>query len=142
MWVMTHSIDFARGFVGLMGNQRSMGHSFHITSDEVLSWNQIYEAMSEAAGAELNAVHMASDFICNEADKLGQAWMRGNLFGDKANSVIFDNSKIKDFVPGFVATIPFREGIKKTVEWFDADPSRIRIDEEANRLMDHLIKQY
>ena len=142
LWVMTHSIDFAMGFVGLMGNQRSMGHSFHITSDEVLSWNQIYEAMSEAAGVELNAVYMASDFICNEADKLGQSWMRGNLFGDKANSAIFDNSKIKDFVPGFVASIPFRGGIKKTVDWFDADPSRIRIDEEANRLMDHLLKKY
>ncbi len=142
LWVMTHSTDFARGFVGLMGNQRSIGHSFHITSDEVLSWNQIYEVMSEAAGVELNAVHMASDFICNEADKLGQSWMRGNLLGDKANSALFDNSKIKDFVPGFVATIPFREGIKKTVEWFDADPSRIRIDEETNKLMDHLLQTY
>jgi nucleoside-diphosphate-sugar epimerase len=142
LWVMTHSIDFARGFVGLMGNQRSIGHSFHITSDEVLSWNQIYEAMSEAAGVPLNAVHMATDFICNEADKLGQSWMRGNLLGDKANSALFDNSKIKDFVPGFVATIPFREGIKKTVAWFDEDPSRIRIDEEANKLMDHLLEKY
>ena len=142
LWVLTHSIDFARGFVGLMGNQRAIGHSFHITSDEVLSWNQIYQTMSEAAGAELNAVHMSSDFICDEAEKLGQSWMRGNLFGDKANSALFDNSKIKNFVPGFVATIPFREGIKKTVDWFDADPSRIRIDEETNHLMDHLIKKY
>ena len=142
LWVMTHSTDFAKGFVGLMGNQRSIGHSFHITSDEVLSWNQIYEAMSEAAGAELNAVHMASDFICSEADKLGQSWMRGNLLGDKANSAQFDNSKIKDFVAGFVATIPYREGIRKTVDWFDADPSRIRIDEDANRLMDHLLDKY
>jgi len=142
LWVMTHSRDFALGFVGLMGNQRAIGHSFHITSDEVLSWNQIYDAMSEAAGAERNSVHIASDFICNEADKLGQSWMRGNLLGDKANSAIFDNSKIKDFVPGYVATIPFREGIKQTVDWFDADPSRIRIDEETNQLMDHILKAY
>ena len=142
LWVMTHSIDFARGFTGLMGNQRSIGHAFHITSDEVLSWNQIYEAMAEAAGVKLNAVHMATDFICQEADKLGQTWMRGNLLGDKANSVLFDNSKIKDFVPGFVATIPFKEGIKKTLAWFDEDPSRIRIDEEANQLMDHLLSKY
>ena len=142
LWVMTHSIDFARGFTGLMGNQRSIGHAFHITSDEVLSWNQIYEAMAEAAGVKLNAVHMATDFICQEADKLGQTWMRGNLLGDKANSVLFDNSKIKDFVPGFVATIPFKEGIKKTLAWFDEDPSRIRIDEEANQLLDHLLSKY
>jgi nucleoside-diphosphate-sugar epimerase len=142
LWVMTHSRDFAKGFVGLMGNQRSIGHSFHITSEEVLTWNQIYVAMSEAAGAELNAVHIASDFICDEADKLGQPRMRGALLGDKANSAIFDNSKIREFVPGYVATIPFREGIKRTVEWFDADPSRIRIDEESNKLMDHILKEY
>lgn len=142
LWVMTHSRDFALGFVGLMGNQRSIGHAFHITSEEVLSWNQIYEAMAEAAGAELKAIHMASDFICDEADKLGESWMRGNLLGDKANSAIFDNSKIREFVPGYVATIPFREGIKRTVEWFDADPSRIQIDEGNNKLMDHILKAY
>ena len=139
---MTHSRDFAKGFMGLMGNQRSIGHSFHITSDEVLSWNQIYQAMAEAAGVTLNAVHISSDFICDEADKLGQSWMRGNLLGDKANSAIFDNSKIKNFVPGYLATIPFREGIKNTVQWFDADPSRIRINENNNKLMDHILKVY
>jgi nucleoside-diphosphate-sugar epimerase len=142
LWVMTHSRDFARGFVGLMGNQRSIGHSFHITSDEILTWNQIYEAMAEAAGVKLYAMHIASDFICDEADKLGQTWMRGNLLGDKAHSAIFDNSKIKDFVPGYLATIPFREGIKRTVDWFDADPSRIRIDQSNNQLMDHILEQY
>lgn len=142
LWVMTHSMDFAKGFTGLMGNQRSIGHSFHITSDEVLSWNQIYEAMAEAAGAPLKGVHIASDFICHAADKLGQTWMRGNLMGDKANSAIFDNSKIKSFVPGYLATIPFREGIKKTVEWFDEDPSRIRIDEDNNLLLDTILKAY
>lgn len=142
LWVMTHSRDFAKGFVGLMGNQRSTGHAFHITSEEVLTWNQIYEAMAEAAGAELKAIHMASDFICDEADKLGESWMRGNLLGDKTNSAIFDNSKIREFVPGYVATIPFREGIKRTVEWFDADPSRIRIDQGNNKLMDHILKEY
>lgn len=142
LWVLTHSRDFAIGFVGLMGNQRAIGHSFHITSDEILTWNQIYEAMSEAAGVKLNAVHIASDYICEEADKLGQTWMRGSLLGDKAHSAIFDNSKIKDFVPGYLATIPFRQGIKRTVEWFDADPSRIRIDETSNQLMDHILTAY
>ena len=142
LWTITHSSDFAKGLVGLMGNAQSFGHSFHITSDELLNWNQIYQAVADAAGAELKAVHIATDFICREADQMGQEWMRGNLLGDKANSVVFDNSKIKRFVPGFVATIPFREGIKKTVEWFDANPRRIRIDETNNRLMDKVLAAY
>ncbi len=140
LWVLTHSRDFAKGFVGLMGNMQAIGHSFHITSDEVLTWNQIYEAVAEAAGVPLRAVHVTTDIICREAEKLGQAWMTGNLKGDKACSVIFDNTKIKRFVPGYVATIPFREGIRRTVEWFDQDPARIRIDEDNNRLMDGILK--
>lgn len=142
LWTITHSEDFAKGFVGLMGNMQSIGHSFHITSDELLNWNQIYQAVADAAGAELKAVHIASDFICREADKMGQQWMRGNLMGDKATSAIFDNTKIKKFVPGYIATIPFREGIRRTVEWFDSHPERIRIDEENNRLMDTVLDAY
>lgn len=142
LWTITHSQDFAKGFVGLMANMQAIGHSFHITSDELLNWNQIYQAVAEAAGVELKAVHIATDFICREADKLGQDWMRGNLLGDKANSVVFDNSKIKRFVPGYLATIPFREGIKKTVDWFDSHPDRIRIDEDNNRLMDAVLAAY
>lgn len=140
LWVMTHSDDFARGFTGLLGNQHAIGHPFHITSDELLTWNQIYEAMAEAAGARLNAVHVASDLICSVAEKMGDAFMKGNLLGDKANSVIFDNSKIKRLVPDYVATIPFREGIARTIRWFDEDPSRIRIDEHNNELMDGILK--
>ena len=142
LWTMTHSRDFAKGFVGLLGNIHAPGHSFHITSDEVLTWNQIYEAMAEAAGVGLNAVHISSDFIIQIADKMGQEGMRGNLLGDKANSAIFDNSKIKRFVPDYVATIPFREGIKQTVEWFDAHPKRIWIDEGNNSLMDAILSAY
>ncbi len=142
LWTMTHSRDFAKGFVGLLGKQQAIGHSFHITSDEVLTWNQIYEAMAEAAGAPLKAVHISSDFICRIADGMDQEWMRGNLLGDKANSAIFDNTKIKRFVPDYVATIPFREGIRRTVEWFDANPDRIRIDEVNNRLMDAILAAY
>ncbi len=142
LWTITHSQDFAKGFVGLMGNMQAIGHSFHITSDELLNWNQIYQAVAEAAGVELKAVHIATDFICREADKIGQEWMRGNLLGDKANSVVFDNTKIKRFVPGYTATIPFKEGIKRTVDWFDAHPDRIRIDAENNRLMDTILAAY
>jgi len=142
LWTITHSGDFARGFVGLMGNIQSIGHSFHITSDELLNWNQIYQAVADAAGVELKAVHIASDFICSVADQMGQGWMRGNLLGDKAQSAVFDNAKIKRFVPDFVATIPFREGIKRTVEWFDAHPERIRIEQENNQLMDAILAAY
>ena len=142
LWTITHSDDFAKGFVGLMGNMQAIGHSFHITSDELLNWNQIYQALADAAGTELRSVHIATDFICREADKIGQEWMRGNLLGDKANSVVFDNAKIKRFVPGYIATIPFKEGIKRTVEWFDAHPERIRIDEGNNRLMDAILAAY
>lgn len=142
IWTITHSIDFASAFVGLLGHQQAIGHAFHITSDELLSWNQIYEAVAEAANAELNAVHIASDFICDVADTIDWKSMRGNLLGDKAVSTIFDNTKIKRFVPEYNATIPFKKGIQKTVEWFEADPSRMVIDEENNKFIDTVLKAY
>lgn len=142
LWTITHSKDFAQAFVGLLAHQQAIGHAFHITSDELLSWNQIYEAVAEAAGAELKAVHIASDFICEVADSMGWEWMRGNLLGDKAVSTIFDNSKIKQFVPNFNATIPFKSGIKKTVEWFEAEPSRMVINKENNDFIDKVLQAY
>ena len=142
LWTVTHSDDFARAFVGLLGHQQAIGHAFHITSDELLNWNQIYDAVAAAAGTELNAVHIASDFICNVGDTIGWEWMRGNLLGDKAVSTIFDNSKIKRYVPGFEAKITFKEGIKKTVQWFEADPSRMVIDEGNNSFIDTVLTAY
>ncbi|KPL15596.1 MAG: NAD-dependent dehydratase [Bacteroides sp. SM23_62] len=142
LWTVTHSDDFGRAFTGLLGHQQAIGHAFHITSDELLNWNQIYEAVAEAAGTDLMAVHIASDFICDVADTVGWEWMRGNLLGDKAVSTIFDNSKIRRFVPGFEAKITFREGIKKTVQWFEADPSRMVIDEGNNSFIDTILKAY
>ena len=142
LWTVTHSDDFARAFVGLLGHQQAIGHAFHITSDELLNWNQIYEAVAEASGANLNAVHIASDFICDVCDTIGWEWMRGNLLGDKAVSTIFDNSKIKRYVPGFEAKITFKEGIKKTVQWFEADPSRMVIDEGNNSFIDTVLTAY
>lgn len=142
LWTITHSDDFARAFAGLLGHQQAIGHAFHITSDELLNWNQIYEAVAEAAGADLKSVHIASDFICDVADTMGWEWMRGNLLGDKAVSVIFNNSKIKRFVPGFEAKITFREGIKKTIQWFEAHPSRMVIDEGNNRFIKSVLKAY
>jgi nucleoside-diphosphate-sugar epimerase len=142
LWTITHSEDFAKGFIGLMGHQQAVGQAFHITSDEILTWNQIYEAVAEAAGVKANIAHIPSDFICEVADILGHSWMRGNLLGDKAVSVIFDNSKIKRFVPDFVATIPFKTGIKHTIDWFEADTKRMVVREENNKLMDAIIAAY
>lgn len=137
LWTITHSEDFAKGFVGLIGHQQANGHSFHITSDEILNWNQIYEAVADAAGAPLKAVHIPSDFIGRF-----DAFHIGSLLGDKAQSVIFDNSKIKRFVPGFQATIPFNKGIKKTVAWFESEPGRARIYDNNNAFLDKVIAAY
>jgi len=137
VWTITHSDDFAKGFVGLLGRRQAIGHAFHITSDELLTWNQIYGAVAAAAGAEANIVHIPSDFIAALEPDVG-----AGLLGDKAESAIFDNSKIKRFVPGFKTTIPFSEGIKRTVAWFAEDETRMRIVEENNQMMDRIIARY
>ena len=137
LWTITHSIDFAKGFTGLLGHQQAIGHSFHITSDEILTWNQIYEAIGMAAGRKPEMIHIPSDFIAKFDN-----FHTGNLIGDKANSVIFDNSKIKMFVPEFKTTITFKEGIKTTVRWFEEKPSRMRIVGETNQFMDRVIREY
>jgi len=137
LWVITHNSDFAKGLVGLLGNEQAIGHAFHITSDEVMSWDQFYRIAAEAAGAEPQLVHMASDFIAAcLPDNLG------SLAGDKAVSVVFDNTKIKRFVPGYCARVPFAQGIQRTVDWFDADSRRKQIDEETNAAWDKLIDAY
>ncbi len=137
LWTITHAEDFALGFVGLFGNGNAVGEAFHITSDELLNWNQIYECVCEAAGAEGRGVHVPSDFIATV-----DSWQRGNLHGDKAWSVIFDNSKIKRFVPDFKATIGFREGIKRTVQWFEADPARQTIVPWNNEVIEKILAAY
>jgi len=142
LWTVTHSEDFAKGFVGLLGHEQAIGHAFHITSDEILTWNQIYKDVASALGVEANIVHIATDFICDIADSMGQEWMRGNLHGDKAVSHIFDNTKIKTFVPDFVATIPFKQGIKRTIDWYQADSKRMWIDEGNNKFIDTVVEAY
>jgi len=137
LWTITHSRDFAKGLVGLLGHQQAIGHAFHITSDELLNWNQIYQAVAAAAGVEARIVHVPSDLIAKIDRGRGDS-----LIGDKAYSTIFDNSKIKRFVPEFQATIPFKEGIRRTVEWFEADPSRMRIVPEKNQLIDRILAAY
>jgi nucleoside-diphosphate-sugar epimerase len=137
IWVITHNTDFAKGLVGLLAREQAIGHAFHITSDEAMPWDQYYRLTAEAAGADPNLVHIPSDFLgaCIPES-------RGGLLGDKAVSVVFDNTKIKRFVPGYCATVPFTQGIRRTIAWFDADPARQRIDEEANARWDRLIAAY
>jgi nucleoside-diphosphate-sugar epimerase len=137
LWVVTHAEDLAKGLVGLFGNPEATGKAFHITSDEVLTWNQLYLTIAETLGREANIVHIPSDFIAGVVPRL-----KGTLLGDKSWSVVFDNSRIKSFVPGFQAIIPFREGIRRTVEWFAADKKRQRVDEEVNGEMDLIIEEY
>jgi nucleoside-diphosphate-sugar epimerase len=137
LWVMTHAEDFGRGFIGLLGNRQAIGHAFHITSDEVRTWNQIYQTMAEALGVEANMVHIPSDFIAKMAPQYA-----GSLLGDKSWSVVFDNTKIKTFVAGFQAVIPFREGIRRTAAWFGADKKRQIVDAATSRQMDEMIKAY
>jgi len=117
LWTLTHSKDFALGFVGLTGNPRAMGNAFHITSDEALTWNQIYQTYADALNVPLKAVHISSDFIC-DAYYTDKRDMRGNLTGDKSNNGVFDNSKIKAAVPGFKAVIPFHQGVLGGVDYF------------------------
>jgi len=137
LWTVTHAVDFAKGFVGLLGNPYTLGHAFHITSDEVLTWNQIYQTIADALGVEAHIIHIASDFIARANPAIG-----AGLLGDKAWSVIFDNTKIKTFVPTFHATIPFREGIRRTLAWFDEDPGRKWVNEGVNQEMDAIIEAY
>lgn len=137
LWTVTHAEDFAKGFVGLLGHQQAVGQAFHITSDEILTWDQIYQAVADAAGVSPHIVHIASDFIAQCEPSL-----RGTLLGDKAVSVIFDNSKIKRFVPGFRATIPFEQGIKRTLAWFEADPARQVVSRKTDAMMDRIIRSY
>jgi nucleoside-diphosphate-sugar epimerase len=137
LWTVTHSRDFAKGFVPLLGHPRAIGHAFHITSDELLTWTQIYTTIADALGVDAQIVTMPSDFIARHAPEMG-----AGLLGDKAWSVIFDNSKIKSIAPDFTATIPFHRGIRETLDWFDADPARRWIDEAENATMDRLIALY
>jgi len=113
LWTMTHNSDFARAFVRLMGNIHAVGEAVHITSDESVTWNQIYQIIADALGVELKAVHAASGFL-DECSK-GKYDFRGSLLGDKANSVVFDNTKLKRLAPGFCAAVRLDEGIKKTL---------------------------
>ena len=134
LWTLTHHKDFAKGFVPLLGNSRAIGDVFHITSDEWLNWNQIYELMGQALGVTPRLVHVPSALIAAYDAEIG-----AGLLGDKSNSMIFDNSKIRRLAPDFNCTIPFSKGAQEIVDWHLADEARQVVDEDLNALMDEII---
>ena len=137
LWTLTHHRDFARGFVPLLGHPGAIGEAVHITSDEVLTWDGIARTFAAAMGVEPRLVHVPSDAIA-AADP---AW-GASLLGDKAHSVIFDNSKLRRLVPDFVATIPFHQGAREILAWYERDPARQRVDQRLDALMDKLVGTY
>jgi nucleoside-diphosphate-sugar epimerase len=137
LWGITHNSDFAKGLVGLLGHPQAIGHAFHITSDEVMTWDQYYRIVGTAIGVEPQIVHIPSDFLIACRPEL-----QGTLIGDKSSSVVFDNTKIRRFVPGYCATTSFAQGIRQTLAWFDTDPSRKQIDASLDATLDKVIEAY
>jgi nucleoside-diphosphate-sugar epimerase len=137
LWTLTHHADFARGFVPLLGHPRTIGEAFHITSDDVLTWDQIAGALAAAAGVTARVVHVPSDAIAAADPEWG-----AGLLGDKAHSMVFDNSKLRSVVPGYRAEIPFEQGAREIVAWYDEDPARQQVDARLDAVMDKLIETY
>ena len=137
LWAYTHHRDFAKGFIGLLGNRDSIGEAYHITTDEILTWNQLYEGIAGAARAQPHFVHIPSDFIA----RFDRDW-GDSLLGDKSHSMIFDNTKIKRAVPDYIATIPFEQGAAEIIAWYDAEPSRQIVDQTFNNILDRIITAY
>ena len=137
LWTLTHHRDFAKGFVGLLGNPHAIGEAVQITSDESLTWNQIFTYCAKAVGVTPKIVHIPSDRIA----QYDPAWGAG-LLGDKAYSVIFDNTKIKRLVPDYCATIPFARGVVEIMDWYMADESRRKVNPVLDQLCDRIISDY
>ena len=134
LWTLTHQDDFARAFVPLLGHPRTLGEAFQITSDDVLSWNKIAETLAAALGVTARVVHVPSDAIAAADPEWG-----AGLLGDKAHSMVFDNSKLRAVAPDYRATIPFEQGAREIVAWYDADESRRPVDADINAKIDALI---
>jgi len=134
LWTLTRSTDFAKGLVGLLGHPAAIGHAFHITSDEWLTWNQIAQALADALGVAAEIVHVPSDTIA----AFDPAWGAG-LLGDKTHSAIFENSKIKRLVPDFVCTTPFARGAQEIVDWYLADTARQTVDATFEAMVERII---
>jgi len=137
LWTMTHNTDFAKAFCGLMGNLHAIGEAYHITSDESLTWDQIYGAIAAVLGVELHPVHIATDLLAACSDEY-----LGGLTGDKANTVIFDNTKIKRAVPGFTATVRFDQGVRRTLQYIYSHPECQKPDPEFDAWTDEILEWY
>jgi nucleoside-diphosphate-sugar epimerase len=137
LWTLTHHADFAQGFVPLLAHPRTVGDVFHITSDDVLTWDQIAHSLAAALGVTPHIVHVPSDAIAAADPQWG-----AGLLGDKAHSLTFDNSKLRSVVPGFCATIPFEQGAREIVAWYDEDPARQETDGRLDAVMDKLVATY
>ena len=135
-WTLTHNTDFAKGFIGLMGNPHALGNAFQITSDETLTWDQIYQTIADILGVELKAYHVASEFL----DEAGPYDFRGGLTGDKSWTVLFDNAKLKRAVPGFQATVRFEEGVRRTIDNILAHPELQKLDPAFDAWCDRVIE--
>ena len=134
LWTLTHHRDFARAFVPLLGEPRAIGQAYHITSDEVLTWNEIARLLGEAAGVTPNIIHVPSAVVAKYDEHFGDS-----LLGDKSHNTTFDNRKIRGIVPGFAAEIPFAEGAREIVAWYDAHPEAQRVNAEHDALLDRII---
>jgi nucleoside-diphosphate-sugar epimerase len=137
LWITTHHNDFAAAFVKLFGNDKALNDHFHITSDEVHTWDQIYRIIGEVVGKEPNLIHIPSDFIYEHEPEWGVG-----LIGDKARSAVFDNTKIKSVVPGWKALKSFREGISESISWFESEPNRMIPDPDIEKRTENLINKY
>jgi nucleoside-diphosphate-sugar epimerase len=137
LWVLTWNSDFAKGLIGVLGNEKAIGEAFQITSDEVLSWDQIYLEVYDALGLEPNVVHISSEFIVGHDPE-----MRGTLLGDKIHSAVFDNSKVKQVVPDFVCEVNWTEGLRRTLAWFEGHTEFKTIEQEKNAKWDRIISRY
>jgi nucleoside-diphosphate-sugar epimerase len=137
LWTLTHNSDFAKGFVPLLGNPRAVGESFHITSDEWLTWDQIFRMVARAFGTEAKIRHVPSDLIAAHDPTWG-----ASLLGDKTHSAVFDNHKIKQIAPEFRCSVPFARGIETVAAWYAADASRRRVNEELDRRHDLILEHY
>ena len=137
LWVLTWNEDFAKGLVGLLGNPEAVGEDFQITSDQVLTWDQIHLEAYQAIGLKPNLVHIPSNLIASY-------WPEavGSLIGDKSNSVVFDNSKIRSFVPDFNCEVDWSAGLRRCIAWFDAHPEFQTVDHELNSTWDAIIEAY
>ncbi|MBN1950877.1 MAG: NAD-dependent epimerase/dehydratase family protein [Bacteroidales bacterium] len=137
LWITTHNSDFARAFVQLFDNDRALNEHFHITSDEVHTWDQIYGILGSIVGREPELIHIPSDFIHQHEPEWGEG-----LLGDKARSVVFDNTKIKSVTTNWQAVKSLKQGLTESVEWFESDPERAVPDQSIEERTNKLIYKY